>query len=346
VADQPRFPTWVECKYDGIRMILHKTTDSTGRLLVAAFTRKRHDWSELLPGLRPLLQAVPAGSVILDGELHGYMLAASGVPRPATVYEVHQMLRGELPAGGVVQLRFVAFDLLYLDGHDWTKVPFMQRRLKLEQLLTWPSSQTLPLPIQLSQGGRVENKEQLQRFYEQFRRQGHEGLMVKEELSPYPLAQRSPHWLKKKPEETLDLVLTAAYWGQSTSPGQRMFDTYSIACRSQREGTPHWGWVEVGKVAGVDAATTQHIAQEIWRCQLLTGETVESRGHDRVQSGVRLAPQLVVSVRYEGILRDVQTGEISLRSPRIVALRSGEMPVQETATQREMETLALRHQIS
>ena len=339
VAENLKFPVWVECKYDGIRLVLHKNTDPAGHMQVGAYTRRRHDWSELLTGLRALFQALPARSVILDGELHGYLLAASGVPRPATVYEVHQILRGEVPVAGMVQMRYVAFDLLYLDGQDLTRLPFIARRQRLEALLSFATQMQLPLPIQLSQGGRAANQEQLQRFYEQYRRQGHEGLMVKLEDSSYPLAQRSPHWMKKKPEETLDLVLSAAYWGDTAAPGQRMFDSYSVSCRTAQ------GLKEVGTVAGVDAVTTQQIANEIVRYNLLTGQPAEHKGSARVAYGVRLAPHIVVCIRYEAVLKDLETGELSLRGPRIISLRSGEMPVQEAASERELETLALRHRL-
>src|SRR5690606_8027106 len=38
-----KFPTWVERKYDGIRLMLHKSTDAHGSVLCAAYTRGRKE---------------------------------------------------------------------------------------------------------------------------------------------------------------------------------------------------------------------------------------------------------------------------------------------------------------
>ena len=46
-----QFPVWVERKYDGIRLMLHKSTDNGGAVLCGAYTRNRGDWLELIPGM-------------------------------------------------------------------------------------------------------------------------------------------------------------------------------------------------------------------------------------------------------------------------------------------------------
>ncbi len=123
---------WVERKYDGIRLMLHKATDAGGSVLAAAYTRARHDWIELVRGLDLTIRALPVRSVILDGELHGTVVDLEGV-RPATVYEVYAYLQGEraLP----VTLKFAAFDLVYLDGNDLTPLSLAERRRRLGVLL-------------------------------------------------------------------------------------------------------------------------------------------------------------------------------------------------------------------
>lgn len=336
MQDQVAFPCWVDCKYDGIRLLLHKELDSLGNLRVAAYTRRRNDWSELLPGLGPLLQSLQAYSLILDGELHGRVLDPDGVSRPASVYEVHECLRGELR----LPLRYVAFDLLYWNGQDCTHLPFQQRRSLLEKVLNLrQGSAQLPLPLELAQGSMATDKEQLNRLYQQFRQQGHEGCMIKDLQAAYPLALRSPAWQKRKPLESVDLVLTAAYWGEGSRPGARLFDSYSIAARHQG------GWREVGTVAGVDQRLTTQLAQEVFRAQLLTGRSLIRRSPRGEAPGVELRPYLVVTVGYEDVLWDRSSGEISLRSPRVLGLRSGEMPLEESTPWNDLEHLALRSRL-
>ncbi len=336
--DGVKFPAWAECKYDGIRILVHKDKDSSGRMLTAAYTRRRNDWSELIPGLQPILSMLPANSAILDAELHGTILGMDGSVKPATVYEVHQRLRGE----GTAQLRLVIFDILYQNGADLTKFPFQQRRRLMEQLCTPLTVMALPLPVVVSSGSLVENSEQLNRAYQQFRRQGHEGLMLKDLNGPYLIDQRSPYWKKKKPELSLELVVTGAFWGESAgvTSAPRIFDSYVVSCREPQ------GWHELGTVAGVDAQQTQSLVWEIQRNQLLTGRPIQYRGNDRVATGVALNPHLVVTVAFEGVVRDSVSGELSLRSPRIRAIRSGELSLQEVATLHDLETLALKDRLS
>lgn len=329
----PTFPCWVDCKYDGIRLLLHKELDGLGNQRVAAYTRRRNDWSELVDGLAPMLSGLPASSLILDGELHGRQLDPEGVARPATVYEVHQCLRGELK----LPLRYVAFDLLYLNGQDLTALPFQQRRQRLEHLLALKRGGGLPL--ELAQGSLVNDGETLNRLYQQFRRQGHEGVMVKDLQAPYPLALRSPAWLKRKPLESLELVLVGAYWGEGVRPGARLFDSYSLAARQGGS------WREVGTVGGVDQRTTQQIVAEIWRLQLLTGQSKVHESNRGTAHGVELRPLLVVTVAFEDVLWDRVSGEISLRSPRILTLRSGEMPLEESTTWEQLERRAMRSRL-
>ncbi|GMU58119.1 MAG: hypothetical protein AMXMBFR33_72650 [Candidatus Xenobia bacterium] len=334
VPAEVKFPAWFECKYDGIRLMLHKATDERGQLEVAGYTRRRHDWSELIPGLAPLARVLPCHSAILDGELHGSTLDRSGMLRPCTVYEVHTFLRGE-PGAARVNLRYTAFDLLYLDGVDLTDRPFSERRARLERLLAVASQVPLPLPLELSRGKRVASREEMNRLYEQFRAQGYEGGMLKIESSAYPLATRTPNWMKRKPEETLDLVLTGAFWSDPSTAGKRMFDAYLISCRGPE------GLHLVGTVGGVDESTTLKIAGAILQHNLLTGRPIEHRGHQRTAAGLELAPYLVVTVALEGVVRDVG-GVLSLRSPRIKQVRAGEMSVGEIATLEEIERRHMR----
>lgn len=335
LEENPKFPCWVDCKYDGIRILLHKELDSLGNLRVAAYTRRRNDWSEMVDGLEPMLRSLTPHSLILDGELHGRVLDMEGVARPASVYEVHECLRGELR----IPIKYVAFDLLYMNGQDLTAQPFQQRRQQLEFLIQ--SRLHKPgLPLELAQGSVANDKAELNRLYEQFRRQGHEGCMVKDLKAPYPLAARSPAWLKRKPLESVDLVLTAAYWGESSRDGQRMFDSYSLAARSKE------GWREVGTVGGVDARMTTQLVAEIWRAGLLTGvERLRDSNRGRA-AGVELKRHLVVTVAFEDILWDGPAAEVSLRSPRILQLRSGEMPLEESTPWEDLQRRALRSRLS
>ncbi|MCA9064347.1 MAG: hypothetical protein KDA96_14855, partial [Planctomycetaceae bacterium] len=137
------FPVWVERKYDGIRLLLHKSTDMRGSVLCGAYTRNRGDWLEQIAGLDVSIRQIPAASFIVDGELFGTVLDLEAGVRPASVYEVYASLQGQSVTS--VSLRFAAFDLLYLNGMDLTSRPLQERRSLLLSLMG--PVQGRPLPV-------------------------------------------------------------------------------------------------------------------------------------------------------------------------------------------------------
>jgi DNA ligase-1 len=312
VDEDARFPLWFERKYDGVRILLHKETDPGGNVLSAAYTRQRNDWTEMIPGIETLARALPARRVILDGELYALVLQ-EGRARPGTVYELHAYLTGERRTP--LSLRYAAFDLLFLDGHDLTQLPFRERRAHLERIVRPLAAFPLPIPVVVSDGQMASSREDLKRLFQFFRGQGYEGGVAKIPESPYHLGRRDRAWTKMKPEITLDLALIGAFYSMG-SGGARGFGSYLLGARSRESAE----MVEVGEVAGVDREGTLALASAIASQGLLTGRTIERPGATGAKLGVGLTPSLVVTVRFEGVVRDVD-GKLALRDPKIIALR-------------------------
>ena len=112
---------WIhEIKYDGYRgqIRLHGGKASI-------LTRNGHDWTERLAEMPQAAERLPAISAVLDGELV-YMR-----PDGTTCFD---SLQDGLRIGGN-GLRFVAFDLLHLDGHDLRPTPLASRKALLSHLL-------------------------------------------------------------------------------------------------------------------------------------------------------------------------------------------------------------------
>lgn len=330
-----RLPVWVERKYDGIRLMLHKSTDARGSVLCGAYTRNRGDWLELVPGLDPTIKALPARSLIVDGELYGTVLDLEGA-RPATVYEVHAALQGERRAP--VSLRYAAFDLLYCNGRDLTGLPLSERRSWLSALLAPVAGAPLPVPIALSEGQLASTKEDVKRLYHHFRAQRYEGIIAKDLSGRYRLAERDPTWLKRKPEITLDLALIGAVLAVTTKERAGAFGSYVIAARG--EG----GFVDVGDVAGVDVERDAAIQAEIMREGLITGRRIERRSASGVRPGYELRPHIVATVKFEGITRDASSGRLTLRDPKIAMIRA-DKPAAEADTERAIEEIYLRQRV-
>ncbi|MEQ1565044.1 MAG: hypothetical protein ABMA64_05355 [Myxococcota bacterium] len=331
-----KYPVWVERKYDGIRFMLHKSTDARGSMLCGAYTRNRRDWLELVPGLDASIRALPAQNVILDGELYGTVLDNDGA-RPSTVYELYSLLQGERRA---VNIRFAAFDLVYLNGRDLTHLPLSERRRWLTSLVQPLGNLPLPVPLVVAEGQLANNKDDVSRLYGHFRSQGYEGLVTKDLDGPYLLAQRDPNWLKRKPEITLDLVLLGAVFAVTEKKKAGLFGSYVIGAR-----TGDGGFADVGDVAGVDVQRDAQIQGEIMREGLITGQRIERKSASGVRPGMDLRPHLVVTVRFEGIVKDSATGELKLRDPKLVHIRSDKTAL-EADKVKDIEELWIRQRMT
>jgi DNA ligase-1 len=339
--DLKAFPVWVERKYDGIRFMLHKSTDGRGSVLCGAYTRNRRDWLELVPGLDASIRALPAQNCIVDGELYGTVLDTEGA-RPASVYELYAVLQGERKA---VNIRFAAFDLVYLNGRDLTQLPLHERRSWLQQLVGPMAQAQLPVPFVMAEGQLAPTKDDVNRLYAHFRSQGYEGIITKDLSTPYLLAQRDPTWRKRKPEITLDLVLLGAVFAVTEKKTAGKFGSYVIGAR-----TADGGFADVGDVAGVDVQRDAQIQAEIMREGLLTGHRIERKSASGVRPGVDLRPHLVATVRFEGIVKEGVTGkdgggELKLRDPKIVHLRS-DKTAREADTVKAIEEEWLRQRMT
>jgi DNA ligase-1 len=332
------FPALFEKKYDGVRLMVHKATGEHGRVRVAAFTRRRLEWTEQLPGLLPLAHALPCREAILDGELHAHRWTEAG-PRPATVYDILQAVRGELD-GPPLRFRFAAFDLLYLDGHDLTGRELLERRAALERLVRPLQGFPLPLPVELSDGELVRDRPHMLRLYELFRAQGYEGGIAKQPRGVYELGRRSDGWTKLKPALTLDLAVTGALYTTSADGPSAAFGTYLVSALG-----PGPSLVEVGRVQGLGAADSARLVQAILDDGLLSGRTLERQTSSGLKAGVELRPGIVATVRFEGVVRD-EEDRVSLRDPKLLRVRTDEKDLSELDRVQTLEELyqKSRHQ--
>jgi DNA ligase-1 len=285
-----------------------------GGVLCGAYTRNRHDWLEMIPGMSRTIPMLPARDAIVDGELFGMVADIAG-PRPASVYEVYTSLQGE--PSRPVSLRSVAYEQLYLNGVDLTGQPLSSRRQTLERLLAPIASFPTPIPLSISEGFLAESREDFNRLFHHFRAQGYEGIIAKDLRGPYHLAARDPSWIKRKPEITLDLVLLGGIFAVTSKENAGLFGSYVIGAR-----TPDGGFAIVGDVAGLDKARDQSLQSEVMRLGLLTGQRIERPSASGVRPGLAFRPHLVATVKFEGIVNDPKAGRLSLRDPKIALMRS------------------------
>jgi bifunctional non-homologous end joining protein LigD len=167
----PSGERWVhEIKFDGYRVQLHISNGA-----VKIFTRRGNDWTKRFRNIADDAWHVNAGSAIIDGEV--VVPSADGT----TDFSV---LQNELK-GRSDKIVMVAFDLLYLNGHDLRKLPLFQRKSMLQKLIAGTD-------IQFSESFEVDGQE----MYKHACKTGLEGVVSKVRDSRYA-SGRVNDWVKK-----------------------------------------------------------------------------------------------------------------------------------------------------
>ena len=174
----PRTPGWIhEIKYDGYRTLAF-VEDGKVRLI----TRNGHDWTARYAALAKALEALPCRSAILDGEV------VVQDPRGVTRLD---LLEQALSEGASHAMTYYAFDLPYLDGHDLSGAPLVERKRALEALVG-PAADARS-PVQLSDFFAGDGEA----LFAEASRMGLEGIVSKKADARY-VQGRTASWLKVK----------------------------------------------------------------------------------------------------------------------------------------------------
>ena len=227
----PEGAEWIhEIKLDGYRLQARIEGDR-----VKLLTRKGLDWTAKFSGIAQSLRALKLGSALIDGEV--VVEDEAGVSSFTGLQEA-------LKSGRSDRMLFYAFDLLYLDGYDLTRVPLIDRKVLLAGCLD-------DVPAH----GAVRYSEHLERsgaaMVRHACRLGLEGIVSKRKDLPYR-AGRGPHWLKIKCMQRQDFVI-AGYVPSTTS--------------RKAVGTLVLGLHEGGRlvhVGRVGTGFTEAVARDLW----------------------------------------------------------------------------------
>lgn len=221
--------TWLhEIKFDGYRTMAH-LADGAVKLI----TRGGIDWTKRYGDLPHAFAKLPCRDAIIDGEI--VVLDAKGISRFA-------LLQDALAEGAGSKLHFYAFDLLYLDGWDLTKVPLIRRKALLAQMLSGLGANSA---IQFSD--HVEGSGQ--GLYDQASELGLEGVVSKRATATYQ-SGRTKSWTKTKALLSEDFVI-AGYTISDAAEGLA-----ALGMAEFEGGELHYR----GKVGtGFDAATASEL---------------------------------------------------------------------------------------
>jgi len=288
-------PFYVEDKYDGIRGQLHRNT--TG---AALFSRTLDDVSPQFPEIAEDARTLGV-SLIADGEIVAYR---DGQVLPFALLQ-KRLGRKKPPASLIAEIptAFMIFDLLALEGRTLIDEPLAQRKDLLKDI-PW-FGRLVPAPFIL-----LEDRIQLEPFFEQATQRKNEGLMLKDAASAYAPGKRGMSWLKwKKALATLDVVVTGVEFGH----GRRrdVLSDYTFAVRKDGQllniGKAYSGLTDA-EILEMTAFFKEHTIQEFGRFRLVE-------------------PRVVLEVAFNGIQRSARhKSGFALRFPRIVRIRNDKRP--------------------
>jgi bifunctional non-homologous end joining protein LigD len=178
-SNPPQGDEWsYEIKWDGYRLAVH--VEPSG---VRIITRGGHDWTHRFPGIAAAAREFMPNTMILDGE--AVVLDEQGRSDFGLLQNSLGGRGGKLPSGDAV---LYAFDLLYLGGHDLTRMEYSARRHMLEDLIDLGDG-----AIRLSEEFEADPDELLQHACSH----DFEGIIAKHRDRPYR-SGRTGDWLKIK----------------------------------------------------------------------------------------------------------------------------------------------------
>ena len=168
-----------EVKWDGYRLGVH--VEPSG---VRILTRGGHDWTHRFPGIAAAASRLDVSTAILDGE--AVVLDEQG---RSDFNRLTASLGGRGGKRVSTETLLYAFDLLYLDGMDISRMALSERRHLLEDLLEGRPLDEIRLSEEIDADGAALLKSACQH--------GLEGIIAKHRDAPYRPGRKGD-WLKIK----------------------------------------------------------------------------------------------------------------------------------------------------
>jgi len=183
VTHLPGGAEWIyEVKWDGYRVLALKNADN-----VRLFSLKERDLTTDFPGVVEAVRGIKAETAVIDGEV--VALDSKGCPS-------FQALQSRATSGRERQIVYYAFDLLNLNGDDWTKTRLRERKRKLRDVLSGSN-------VRYNADLTGEPKTIIRTIQEA----GLEGIVAKQRDSLYRAGTRVDSWLKFKIDKSQELVI-------------------------------------------------------------------------------------------------------------------------------------------
>ncbi|TPG18787.1 DNA ligase D [Sphingomonas koreensis] len=282
----PAGDRWVhELKFDGYRCLL-----SIGAGAAHAFTRSGLDWTEKFAAIVDAAASLPAQAALIDGEA----VVVDGDGR--TNFQALQAALKGRPG----DVQFYAFDLLELNGEDLTNRPLIERKAKLQALLS-NNNDVIHYADHI-----VGKGEQL---FDSFCDAGLEGVISKRADSRY-VGARNGAWLKTKCIKRQEFVVV----GWTPSDKRRGF-------RSLLLGVNENGALRYAGKVGTGFDGDEIVRLEKLMQSLSAAKPTVEAPRAAVRGAHWIRPRLVAEIAFTEVTTDGV-----LRHPSYLGLREDKQP--------------------
>jgi bifunctional non-homologous end joining protein LigD len=262
-----------EIKFDGYRIEAHVDHGKV-RLL----TRKQLDWTHRFQRIAKAVAALPADTALLDGEL---------VVENENGVSSFSLLQTDLKDGRDDRFVYWIFDLLHLDGRDFTNEPLTVRKAALRQLL---KNQPRNAPLRYTE----DFEERGSAIFKHACELGLEGIVSKLRDAPYR-SGRSENFIKTKCHNAQEFVVAGF------TPSTAMPNAVGALTVAFHEG---------GKLryAGrLGTGYTHQTARDLWRrlsALRIDRPSLVLPKDERRKDVIWVRPEVVVEAEFRGVTHD------------------------------------------
>lgn len=349
---------WVEYKFDGTRVQLHldkskKAKDSASQqemfdeetfgkkstFLIKTFTRNLEETTHQFPDIvEAAAKQIKAESVILDGEAVGYSKKTGEfLPFQETIQRKRKY--GVTEFAQQIPLKYMVFDILYLNGKSLVDEPLAKRREILNSIIKGAKHTEGNFDegssIEIDSHLQTSNADEISQFWGKALEKGLEGIMIKKINSSYEAGARNFTWVKMKKSseqilsDTVDCVILGYYHGRG---GRAKFGIggFLVAVWDEKEnkfktltkvgsGLKDDEWIELKKAA--DKISTKE-------------KPTNADINQKYNCDVWTRPKIVVEIAADEISKstDHSVG-YALRFPRLIKFRTDKSPTDTTTPQ-------------
>lgn len=330
----------IEPKFDGFRLQIHYDGKD-----IKIFTRNLEEVTFMYPDIeKGIRNQIKTKGVIIEGEAiafspeTGEYLPFQLTSQRKRKYDIEEMAKK-------IPLKYMAFELLFLNGENYIHKPYVERREALTKLIDKGKTVYLSEEQVLGDGKKIEQ------YFDDAISKGLEGILAKKLDGTYQAGARGWNWIKlkrsysSKLDDTVDCIVMGYYYGQGKRTGFGI-GAFLIGVYDKAQDK----YVTIAKIG-------TGLTDEEWKELAIRGNKIKSKERpvlyetDRLlDPDVWVKPEIIVEIRADELTRssihtagrvlkpsksgsafDVDVPGYALRFPRLERFRDDKSPSDATS---------------